>query len=218
MIIRKIIILISLFGWTITCVGQDQKRNALELNVDLGISYDFGAPEIYMTWAFFEDLVAENRSPARTRNWSVCYTRFINPKNGIKISFGQTQFGFDYGGKLQNSETPIIGFHRLTNLEFGVSYLRKISISEHALILIEPGLRYHSDGSSESNAINISTLDVFSFSGYTGIEFPMMGDHFFTNVGLQVKLPLQRYNFDFGSNPPYYPYFIGVKIGVSFQF
>jgi hypothetical protein len=200
------------------CFGQNQRLNAIELTADIGISHDLGETAKYKTFTFFEDLVVEGRTIARTRNWSLNYTRLLNPKNGVKISFGQTQFGFDYEGKLQNTGTPLRGFFQLTNLEFGLSYLRKIFQSNGVALLVEPGIRYHSDASPRSNAIIISGQDAFSLSVYTGLEFPMVGDNFFTNLGLQIKLPLQRYNIDRGTDTPYYPYFIGIKIGVNFQF
>ncbi len=205
------------------CLGfcgysQINLTSVIELSVDHGLSNDLADGNRFSSFNGSGDILVSNRRLARTRNISVGYTILLNSKNGFKISFGYATYGFDYKGIFINSQNPINDLYRKTFLEWGVSYVYKIPVFPTARLIIEPGIRYHSNGNPTSNAIVFADKDSFSISNYTGFEIPMMGNNFFVTVGLQLKIPLQRYNFGFNENEGYYPYFIGLKIGVNYQF
>lgn len=198
---------------------QFELRNAFELSIDYGFSSDYGSGEFYTLNNFGSQVIyVENRSPVRTKNTALSYSRFLNPKNGFKISFGMANYGFNIKGKTNINNTPFKGTYKINYLEWGLSYIRRVPIAQNFKLLIEPGLRYHSDGSPDSDGITIFRDDSFSFSLYSGIETLMIGNNFFANIGLQLKLPVERYDFEFDHRPAFYPYFIGLKIGVNYQF
>ena len=197
--------------------SQDYKKNVFELYIDMGFSNDFGKQRLYQTLSFMEEVFVENKRFISARNFGISYSRYLNDQNGIKFQFGKAKYGFDFEGITGINKRPVIGFQHITHLEFGLSYIRRIPLGTSSVLLIEPGFRYHYDASPQSDNIFVRVIDSFSFSSYTGMEFPMMGDRFFANLGLQIKLPILRYNRDIGE-PAYYPYFIGLRVGVNYQF
>lgn len=216
--ITKTIIILFLSIWTTFGYGQSDYTFVLEINADYGLSNDFSDNEYYRTRTFGELLYVDQRSTMRTRNYMFSTAWFFNRKSGAKISFGLSTFGFNAIGRNDVTGALLNSSYQITLLEWGLSYTRRFTLSESATLLVEPGLRYHSDGDTNSPVIRISRNDAFAFSWYTGIEIPMQGNQFFANLGLQVKIPLERYSNDFSEQPPYHPYFIGVKFGVNFQF
>ena len=216
--ITKVVLIIAFLSLTNFCFSQEYKKNVAEFNFDFGISKDFGTKSTFNAFSFPEHIQIEKSSIARAINFNLSFTRYLNNNHGIKLLFGRTKFGFDFEGAVEVTGRKVIGYQRTKYLEFGISYIRRIPLTSSTKLLLAPGIRYHSDGSPHSNAINFIRNDSFAFSSYSGIEFPMHGEDFFANIGLQVKLPLQRYNNVFDGPEGYYPYFIGVKVGVNYQF
>lgn len=214
--IRTIILLLILSISTIS-QGQPDFKNTIEASFDYGISNESGQGELY--GSLFGDFISvENKRSVHTKNFVLSYTRLINSKDGIKATLGRAQYGFDITGVTAIDKLTIRDEYRITYIELGLSYLRKITISPYAKLLIEPGIRFHADGSQTFNIIRIYRIDAFSFSGYAGLEIPMIGSQLFTTIGMQMKIPLERYNSKVDITPAIYPYFIGLKFGVNFQF
>lgn len=198
--------------------AQFDHKNAFEISRDYGLSNDLGPGETYRT--FISDyIIIDKKTSAKTKNIEASYTRYINSFNGIKFSVGLSKYGFDYEGVTMISNTQMEGSIRVRYLEFGISYLARIPIFQNTKLLIEPGLRYHLDESSTSSSIVFRRSNAFSASIFSGLEFLMIGENIFTIVGLQLKLPLQKYNDTLSpTTPPIYPFFIGLKIGIKYQF
>lgn len=204
---------------------QENLNNALEVSFAYGPANDLTPMGTYPISNFFgsptDAIEIENKSHITAQNIGFSYTNYFNSKHGIKLQFGIIQTGFDFSGRFQVSGLRVIDSYRLELYEWGVSYIYKIPISKFAVLMIEPGLRYYSfSDAPRSNLFGISRKDAFSALSFIGIELPLIGNNFFLNAGIQAKLPLQKYNnkFNFNSQPDYYPYFIGAKIGVSFRF
>ena len=215
---NSIIITILICVYSTTYCQTDFK-NVFELSVDYGFSSDLASGETYNINTFPSQIISvENRSPVKTRNATFGYSRFLNSKNGLKASFAFANYGFDISGRTDVTNTFLKATYTITYLEWGLSYIRRLPITEDFKLLIEPGLRYHSDGSQQSGGIRITRKDAFSFSLYSGIETPMMGESLFANVGILIKLPIQRYDYTFSDSIAFYPYFIGFKLGINFQF
>ena len=200
--------------------AQYDYNNIVELTYDFGISNDFADDAFYNSNTSSELILVEKRSSIRTRNIGFGYTRLLNRKNGIKASFAVAKFGFHIKGSTDQTNTNFNNSYTISFLEWGLSYVRCFPLSHSRKIIVEPGLRYHSDGSPRSNGISITRKDSYSFSLYSGYELPMAGNNYFVNVGLQIKIPLEVYNINLSLNEPkdFLPYFIGFKIGVNFQF
>lgn len=216
--ITNTIIITFVLSWTMTGFSQTFYKNNLEINVDYGFSNDYSEGEFYRTRTFGELLNVESRSSARTRNYTFSFARLFNRNNGLKLSFGLSEFGLDARGRNSATLELINASYRITHLEWGATYVRRFTLSENAILLIEPGLRFHSDGSQSSPTIRISREDAFAFSFYSGVEVPMVGQNFFANLGIQFKIPLESYSYNKETQPAYYPYFIGLKLGINFQF
>lgn len=198
--------------------SQPEFKTGFEISFDIGLSNDSYDGFRYASSTLSNAILVDKRNPKVLYNYNVAYSRFFSEENAIKLSFGQTAFGFNYSGNHQPSGQATEGSMKITLLEFGLSYVNRSSLKEDLFLLIEPGLRYHSDGSISTDGVRFSRKDVFAFSGYTGLEFPIKGDKLFANAGLQVKFPLQSYSNSSGMRQPYYPYFVGIRLGMNVQF
>ena len=217
---KHLAVILCLFLWSPMGKGQDHFKNILEFDLGIGTTNDMSGNKTYNLFNSMEDLVNTNRRSPWVINMALGFSHFISSNNGIKFTFGFNHYGFDYSGQLSASNTLINGSFRTRFLEIGMSFFRRTRLSKMTQLIIESGFRYHSDPSFQSDGLLFSFQESISLSNYLGVEIPMSGYNYFTNAGIQVKLPLRRYNFD--SIPPlspsYYPYFIGLKIGLDFQF
>ena len=214
----KTIIILILINLANVSYSQNILNNVVELSIDNGFANDLGTLGTYKRFNFPEDIEIDSRRSARTKNITFSFTRYLYRRNGIKISFGHSEYGFDFDGKTETSRVSIKDFYRATYLEWGISYIHRVPISMIINLLLEPGIRYHSDADTKSSTINFLDKDSYSISSYMGLEIPMIGERFFANLGLQFKLPLHRYDYSFNSTQRLYPYFIGIKIGLNYQF
>jgi len=213
----------TIFILTILCIaqfGSSQKvfRNVIEISTNVGFSSDLAPLHTISSFSSPEDIIMEQRSPARVRSFALSLGGYLTKRSGFKVTAGQLEFGYDYKGRLETSNTPISDSYRVTYLDFGIVLMHRIPISESLKILVNSGFHFNTDGSPRSGTINYGNRNSYSASGYVGAEIPMFGNHFFINGGLQVKYPLKQYNRDRGSGIQYLPYFIGIKIGVNYQF
>jgi len=212
----------AIFVYIFLCLSQNGNSqndlsSVLELNINFGLSNDLAeVREGYLPSDAMSIIVINKRWFARLNYFSFGYTKLINPKNGIKASFGLTKYGFDYDDiQITKNST-----YRINYMELGISYVYRTPTFSTAKLVLEPGFRYHWNATSPVlNAISFRHIDSFSFSSYAGFEVPMLANNFFISAGLQVKVPLHRYNTEFSvTNDGYYPYFIGIRIGVNYQF
>ena len=202
---------------SMTINAQSYFRNSIELNIDYGISGNSHDASTYDYQFNADQILVNEKTTVRSRNYQVGITRFLNAKSGIKASFGYANYGFNLEGNFDLLGTRFDNSYTISYLEWGISYIRRIPF-KLGHFLFEPGLRYHSDGSPRSSGIYISRKDALSFSFYSGYELPMVGNNFFTNLGLQIKVPVESYSSELSDSPSFYPYFIGLKLGVNFQF
>jgi len=198
--------------------SQSLNKNIIEINSDFGLSSNLDSEGIFNRSAFPNEIFVTRISKTRTQNYAFCYSRLFNASSGIKLSIGKSVFGFSYQGTIVQTNEITTDAFRSSYLEFGVSYIHRIFIYEGSILLLEPGLRYHSDANRTSGSINFYDKDTFSSSLYAGMEFPLSNNDFFLNAGLQIKLPFGRYNQEFDPSSSFRPYFVGIKIGVNFQF
>ncbi len=210
--------LLFLFCTAKICSSQSYFKNVIEINSDVGLSNDSNNIGIYSGFRILSEFIIQNRRFARSRNIAFSFKRFISPSNGFKLQFGHSKYGFNFEGRVRSTNLYIKDYYRTSFFEWGLSYIRKIKIGEITNLLLEPGILYHTNSRTKTENINFFRKDSFSASCYTGLEFPMAGNNFFANVGLQFKLPLERYNHDFDQWPGFYPYFIGIRIGANYQF
>jgi len=213
--LKKIVIFICTLAVPTFIYSQNYFKNSIDLSFDVGFSNDLASPEKYKTISTIEDLIVNRTSLARVSSWSISFTRFIDPKNGIKFSFGEHQFGFYFDGILEVSRIPVNERQLFSSKEWGLSYVRRIPILTDANLVFEPGLRFHSDFTIESFTLSFFNKNSFSFSTFMGVELPLVQDIFFVNAGLQIKMPLEKYNYTFGNEEPYYPFFFGIKLGLT---
>ena len=61
-------------------------------------------------------------------------------------------------------------------------------------------------------------ISAYSFSGFMGIESPIYKDQLFTNFGIHIKLSLSNYSQESAFVESYYPFFIGLRLGLNFRF
>lgn len=223
--ITKIFIFLIIVSWGNNIFCQVNLNNALEVSFAYGHANDLTSLGTYAlsspTGNPTDAITVDKKSHIIAKNIGLSYTYYVNNKNGIKLQFGIIQTGFEYSGRFQVSRLQARGSYRLVLYEWGVSYIRRFPISNFATLMVEPGLRYYSfRDSPRSNQFRISRRDAFSGLCFVGIELPLIGNNLFLNAGIQAKLPLQKYNnkFNYNSQPDYYPYFVGAKIGISVQF
>jgi len=209
-----------LFCLSLTTIsfGQERSFNIIELSYDLGLSNDLAPLGTYNSFRTSQQIEVEKRSFAIVRNVAFSYSRYFTEEHGLEILVGYAKYGFDYENK-PNSSTSLTGdSYRTSYLEWGLSYVHRIPILNLSSLLIKPGLRYHSDASSFSRTIYFINKNSFSLSTYVGYEFPTSAKNIFVNFGLQAKIPLERYNFDFNGNSGFFPFFFGLKVALSGQF
>ncbi|MEM9549136.1 MAG: hypothetical protein AAGA77_24325 [Bacteroidota bacterium] len=212
-------LLLAIFCLSFTpCKAQSYFKNSLELNSDFGLSTNLDSRGRFGTFTFSDLLLITEQSSVRTRNYSIGYTRLFNRFNGLKLSIGRSVFGFSYQGIFVVNEEQTFGDYRVSFLEFGLSYLRRFLITKDAVFLFEPGIRYYSDPFVRNGLLSIFFKNSLSTSLYSGIELPLNNNNIFLNAGIQVKLPLSRYNHAFGDSSPFRPIFVGIKLGINIQF
>jgi len=221
--ITKTLILFFALSWSSLCFGQEYFNNVIELSFEAGLINDLKSDKSYLD-RFDQSKVInfENRNFARASNFGFSYSTYIKPKFGIKLLYSRTTFGFDYsiieqGSTATNPES--FGSVRTTHAELGIALIWKTPLTPFINLLLEPSIRLHTEHEVNSNSIIIYTTDSFSLTNFAGIEFPIFSDNFFINTGVQIKIPLKSYSFmGWDEYPGYYPYFIGIRIGVNYHF
>lgn len=197
---------------------QSLFKNGLTINVSYGLSGNFQNVPVYNTQFGTEQIAVEQKYSIKARHYTFEYRRLFTSKHGIKASFGLANYGFGIKGELINAASQFNNTYKIRYLGWGLSYIHRVPIKDYGHILIEPGIRYHSDGSFTSNGISIPRVDAYSASIFAGYEFPMIGDHFYTNLGILIKAPLQSYSNEVLDAPNFYPYYFGLTVGFSYQF
>lgn len=194
-------------------------RNSFEFNVELGISNDLSSSTNYNTRSLSGTFTVDDRWPTRVRNLNFAFTRFINRKNGFHLSYGETNFGFNIKGNFDQNGVNFREKYSIKYLELGLSYVRIISNDSFGNYIFKPGILILRNSQPIASIVSIFARSAFSFSLYAGYEFPMLGDQFFTSIGLQLKIPMMAYNRQRSNlvQPDFYPYFLGLKVGFNFQ-
>ena len=211
------ILLLLQFSYAVSSWGQRDYHSSIEINLDYGLTNDSHNMFRYATRTQDDFVLVENRKPKYTFNYTVAYSLFFSEEHAVKLSFGQMTYGINYDGIFEPSGQATTGSMQIRLLEWGTSYLHRFPISNSMFFIIEPGLRYHSDGNIMTDGPFFFRRDAFSFSGYTGIELPLGGDELFGNIGIQLKLPLQDYGGNFSGQQPFYPFYLGLRLGVNFH-
>ncbi|MEM9546372.1 MAG: hypothetical protein AAGA77_10375, partial [Bacteroidota bacterium] len=181
------------------------------MSFNVGFTSRFNIPDLHPTIFNTQDFRVNRINAIRERNWTLSYTRFIDPANGIKFSYGSYSFGFYYNGLFESSDIRVNNRARYFSDEWSLSYVRRIPFSKESHLIFEPGLLFHSNIRPEAFTLSISTKNSFSVSTFVGVEIPLASNDFFINTGILVKLPIEKYNFTFNQEPDFYPYYIGVR-------
>ena len=219
----RIIITINLFLLFIipnTSFSQGKINTALSVNIEFGLSSDGNNSNRYpFDVGVTSDIVLVHKREFRIlHNYNFSYTRFFAKEHGISLSCGISSFGFEYEGISENSGIEVSGYFQTNRSEIGVSYIHRSALSPKAFLLFEPGIRYHNEGDFTTNRVWLIGKSAYSFSGFAGLEFPQTSTGIFTCIGIQVKAALSEYNRIFSTSEPFYPYFIGIRLGVNFRF
>ena len=219
----KAIIISSLLFITITGFAQSEYKNVVEIGFSFGLSNTIGSFDTYSVLnssigPIFMPISIKEKYSSRVPNFNVSYTRYIDNKNGIKISLGRVDYGLKFRRETASTNGILIENHTVKFVEFGLSYARKIQVSSYAKIIIEPGLLFHINPEYGTRNFQVLHRNAFSFASFTGIEFPIVENNFTINSGLLLKLPIMKYDYPRDPELGYYPYFIGIKLGMNYQF
>ena len=219
----RIIITINLFLLFIipyTSFSQGKINTALSVNIEFGLSSDGNNSNRYpFDVGVTSDIVLVQKRKFRVlHNYNLSYTRFFAKEHGISLSCGISSYGFEYEGVSENSGNKVSGYYQTNRSEIGLSYVHRSALSPKVFMLFEPGIRYHTEGDFTTNRVWLIGQSAYSFSGFAGFEFLQNRCGIFTNIGVQVKVALTEYNRIFRSTEAFYPYFIGIRLGVNFRF
>ena len=218
---RYKIAIVLLLQVLLVCPSWSQEienNNVVEISFDYGYSNDGHEMKRYGSGNFGENLLLDKREARFLYNYRFAYSRFFNEEHGLKLSFGQAEFGFHYEGTNEVTGSCVKGSMKIRLLEFGLAYVHRFEVLPSYFLVIEPGLRYHSDGSLSTDGLRFSRRDAFSFSGYVGLEFPLINEKLYSTLGIQLSLPIDQYSYTFSNQQPYYPYFVGLRLGFNFRF
>lgn len=199
--------------------GQIVYRNVIEVSTNLGFSNDFGSNSVeYRSSTLGENILIEEKSSVLVRSFGISYSRFLSDSEGIRLSFGQLEYGFDFKGTAVNSNRQISDFYRVTYLDFSLEILNKLQLTKSIKLLSSAGFHYNTDESPRSGTIVLNNKNSCSGSLTAGLEYPMLGDRFFVNASIHFRFPLNNYRHTFLVANKYLPYFIGLRLGVNYQF
>lgn len=199
-------------------VSQYGFNKFIEIHTNLGYSNDNAPVGQYLAPALPENILIQEKSFVFARSAGISLGYYLTKNFGIKASIGQLQFGFDFKGETLLTQTDVASTFKVTYVDLAFGLLFRKAITENTKLISSLEYRINTDESPKSAVINLSTENATSVSFYTGLEYPMYGNRFFANLGFFGSYPLKTYNRprEFGNK--YLPYFLGLRIGINFQF
>jgi hypothetical protein len=214
----KILIYLFVFLYSTHSMAQDYFRNGLGINYSGGFSGVLTDMENMSTITSQSVLVTESMTPIQAHKVSGSVFRYLSKSIGIKLSLGISTNGFNFIGSDPATFTRIKETYKAKTIEFGFSFLGRIPAFNYGNFLIQPGFRLFTDGSGMLEVIFPRQKDAFGITGYFGYEILMFSHNFFSSIGILIDLPIEKHSWGSGENMDYYPYFIGFKVGISYQY
>lgn len=216
--VTKAITILFILSFINPAISQKTYNTVFEINTMIGFSNDFASNGEYDSFILNEMVAAEKKTSILVRSIGFSFSRYLSKWGGIRLSIGQQKFGFGLKGKGIGSNIPVTDFFRVTYIGLSAEILYRTQITTNAKLLINAGIHYNSDPDRSSQTIVLRTGNAYSGSLYTGFEYPMFGHNLFVNAGLQILIPLKRYDSIFISEAEYLPYSFGLKLGINYQF
>ena len=215
--LKTIVVLFFIFLSTLS-YSQKRLSNFVEMSVTAGLTHDFEPTGLYDSRNQTANTVVQSKSFARSKGYSFGIGGLLFKETGIKFSGGRTEYGFKFDGNLENSSTSFNDQFKVIYLEFYVGLIQKFRLNESFKLLFDGGVAFHTGADRLTDNIVLYVRNSRSILSFAGIEIPMAGNNFFINAGLQFRFPMRSYNKGTFSPTEYRPYFIGLKIGMNFQF
>lgn len=215
---QKCLALLLLCWFSPVIIGQTYYTNGIEFHASSGFSNISNEVNAFSTFSQSIFIIPEQIKPIWVKNYGISIFRYFNETSGIKLSFVIAENGLTVEGTSTFDQSFIVDTYSATTKELGASYLGRFPSFKNGFIIAESGIRFHMDRNFNATRLNLRQVDSYSFSGFLGYQYPLHSKNFFTTIGVLFKLSVKDYAATFSVNPPYFPYFIGLRVATNYQF
>ncbi len=222
---NQLIIILLTICWLQESYGQNKNEIQLSLNAGISSSGNFSSSNEYSFFNPLPEISIENISNTTTRNYNLGLGYQVSPSFILQGSIGIVNYGFFYIGRSFQPSGSLSNMvlrekYNSKIMEVNLSGIYKYEISPEIKLLIQPGFSWYTNPSeNRPQSLRIpQNSNNYSATLFSGLEFPVLSELLFVNIGISSKVALSNFAFNFGFENRFFPYVIGIQTGINYHF
>jgi hypothetical protein len=222
---NQLIIILLAFCWSQESYGQNKDDLQISINAGISSSGNLKYSQEYSNFSSSPEIFIENTSNTTTRNYNLGVGYQMTPSFIIQGSIGTVNYGFFYIGRSFSPSGSLSNIvlrekYNTKIMEVNLSGIYKYEISPEIQLLIQPGFSWYTNpNESRPQSLRIpQNSNNYSATLFSGLEFPVLSELLFINIGINAKVALSDFAFDFDFENSFFPYAIGIQSGINYRF